>query len=429
LGTELASGDGRRAEYIGTILDIAERNLEGVSEPGAQYLSQYGSGLNSYWLMCRSETAENGANTQIFPKNPETAELFSHAVSSNNQTSAAGEKTASSSGSFILKRYERMKKRRNANKGSLYAFIIMLTAAGLNMIFMSSVNIVNSDNVGIDFLNPYWSRALCEYYGLDSPDEITTAHVNQIYSIELKISEKFEEFKAEYPEAADPDSYALVCVINEGKLPSPDGFSDAVSIKTAEQFGYSYAVDVLPDAIRQDAAELMFPSDSKCRELLGLYQPIDAGTEAVKRFVTYTYSRMISDYGFAVTDGRDEILSGIEQLFEDNGTDYRGNGSLYEALTEMGRSSLSKNSPAAVYTPMYMLKFDTSREQKLDAVNLLYSSGSLDHMLYTSKELDLSDIGLFGGLKVLIFSDGLYTSQPGVYDNEIYAVIGKPPVS
>lgn len=392
-------GDCRRFEYISTILDIAERNLAGIAEPGAQY----GRNFSEREISFRSTELLNRADG----------------------TSSGGGQSNSHSGKFLLKRYENMKKRRAVSNHVLYIFPLMVISAAVNMFLMSSVSVTNRDDPGIDFLNPYFSAVMCEYYGLSDPDEIAESHVNGIYSMEFGISDRFEQYRAvrnDYEEKA-----ALYCVVNEGRLYTAGGLVDGVNLNTVKQNGYRCAVDVLPDVIRADAMKYYLPGDGRDLTVLRLYQRIDAGEAVVEVFTEKMYGALLTEYGLDVHADREEILCAIEQYCAKVGLEYRGNGSVGEALAEIGQAMMSELSPAAVYMPMELLKFDADEEEINRAIEVCCQAGLLKDKLISSPNLDMRDISLFGGLRTLIFKDGLYTEQPGVYDNLVYAVIGEKP--
>ena len=123
-----------------------------------------------------------------------------------------------------------MKKRRAATKQVLYIFPLMVLAAAVNMFIMSSVSVVNRADPGVDLLNPCFSAVLCEYYGLDGPEELALSHVRGIYSLELGISERFEAYKnSPYASVDIPEEEKLlVCLLNEGRVPTADGYADGV---------------------------------------------------------------------------------------------------------------------------------------------------------------------------------------------------------
>lgn len=141
-------GDSMRREYISMILSTAERDLTGKHR-GAEVLSY---------------------------------------LSPNGQA--------------ILRRYYNMKDR-HGRRGIVRAVPPLLIGALLNLCLMSAVRIRSFDDLGIDLADPVLRSAVCDYFELDDPHELTEGHLRQIYSIEFS--------RPGFPE--ERQSYA--CILNE----------------------------------------------------------------------------------------------------------------------------------------------------------------------------------------------------------------------
>ncbi len=152
------TGDRLRGEYIAVILNIAERNLR---------------------------------------KDFQGEEILSY---------------LSPEGSVILRRYRNMQERHD-RRNVVRAVPVLLIGALLNLGAMSGVQIHSFDNLGVDIANPVLEEAVCGYFALENPRELTEDHLRQIYCIEFS--------RPGFPD----DRLTYACTLNEGDVRNFPHFS------------------------------------------------------------------------------------------------------------------------------------------------------------------------------------------------------------
>lgn len=113
----------------------------------------------------------------------------------------------SSDGQAILRRYGNMKKC-HSPKSNAKVVPPLLIGILLNVCFMSAIHIRNLDNCGIDFANPILCEAVCDYFGISSPYDLTEKNLEQIYCIEFA--------RPNFPD----DRLTYACILNEEPLQS-----------------------------------------------------------------------------------------------------------------------------------------------------------------------------------------------------------------
>ncbi|MBQ8513659.1 MAG: M56 family metallopeptidase [Clostridia bacterium] len=219
------TGDGARAEYIAVIIDVAERNLRDD---------------------CRD------------------TDLLS---------------AVSASGAFILERYRNMQNRGNVKNAFAGLLPMFLLTAAVNFALMSVVGVPNISNPGVDIADDFTRAALCGYFGLDDPEELTEAHMAAVYSLAYIVDDHRELL------GEDTDmKFTRRCVINEGLYFTPDGYLAPNRPGEGSQASYS----VLPDAVRADAFDAaLYPvslyemaEDVPCAAYLDVYRLRDDVTDA-----------------------------------------------------------------------------------------------------------------------------------------------------
>ncbi len=212
-------GDSIRSEYISMIIDVAERNLR-----------------------------EDCRGTEILS-------------------------CVSQSGNAIIRRYNNMKERHDKRRNIVRAVPALIVGVLVNMAAMSVVGIKSIDNPGVDLANPFVEAAVCEYFGVDDPHELTENHLNQIYSIEFSLSDY-----REFPEVEVPGRYALACTLNEGFL--WNGIECVPMIHPDNNSRYSY--ELLPRVIRADRFEKRLPNDeNSARMIRSFYKIYEEADEAI----------------------------------------------------------------------------------------------------------------------------------------------------
>lgn len=111
----------------------------------------------------------------------------------------------SSDGQAILRRYQNMKNC-NGKKYHIRAVTPLVIGMILNMWSMSAIHIRSLDNNGIDMANPILCEAVCRYFGLNDPHDLTEENLLQIYCLEFA--------RPYFPE----DRLTYACIINEESL-------------------------------------------------------------------------------------------------------------------------------------------------------------------------------------------------------------------
>lgn len=231
-------GESAISEYMGTIIDIAERNIRN--------------------------------------KNPDA--LIS---------------PISESGEFILKRYSVMKQHTAQNSSVRYALPLISVFLLINIFMMSSVSAKSIDNLGVDIASPLIERALCEYFGISDSHELTEKHISSIYSIEFALSDDIEHL-----ENTDK-SYAVSVILNEGLVFSDNGeFLPPPEYPHSLKFSSG----IFPHIIRADMLECMIPQDPEenrifrsiytltdCESEVPIYVSDDPDEKAVKKYLEAEY--------------------------------------------------------------------------------------------------------------------------------------------
>lgn len=92
------------------------------------------------------------------------------------------------SAGFILNRYKNMKEK-NQGKVRLLPLFTCFSAILASALLFSFITVFNADNPGVDIVNPALESSLCEYFGLDNKNMLSEEHLSQIYSIEFCIDD------------------------------------------------------------------------------------------------------------------------------------------------------------------------------------------------------------------------------------------------
>ena len=94
-----------------------------------------------------------------------------------------------SSAGFILKRYNNMVKEENQNSAKLLSIFPCISAILITTALFSFITVFNADNLGVDIANPALENALCDYFELNDTNMLSEEHLSQIYSIEFYVRE------------------------------------------------------------------------------------------------------------------------------------------------------------------------------------------------------------------------------------------------
>lgn len=152
--------------------------------------------------------------------------------------------SVSAEGAFLLRRYRNMQEpfRKRVTGRLLPVFITGLT---VNLMLMCLAGIPNLSNPGVDVADDLTRDALCAYFGLKDPEDLTEAHMASVYSLEYTLSD--------HRSLTDGAMrFTRKCVVNEGLYPGDNGYLPYILPENGEQAEWS----ILPRAIRSD----MFPS-------------------------------------------------------------------------------------------------------------------------------------------------------------------------
>lgn len=199
LGVLGKTGDGARGDYIAVIIDVAERNLRDD---------------------CRD------------------TDLLS---------------SVSASGAFILDRYRNMQNRDGRKSPLVTLLPVYLVTAAVNFVLMSVLGVPNIANPGVDIADDFTRQALCEYYGLDDPEDLTEAHMAAVYSIEYTLVDHRNLL------GGDTDmKFTRQCVINEGLYLTEDGYLPSILPENGDQASFG----VLPRVIREEMFDpALYPAE------------------------------------------------------------------------------------------------------------------------------------------------------------------------
>lgn len=232
----------------------------------------------------------------------------------------------SESGELILRRYNVMK--HHISQKSCFGHILPLIFVFIliNLFMMSSVSVKNIENLGVDIASPLIERALCEYFGIVNPHDLTEKHISSIYCIEFELSDDIE-----YIENTD-ENYAVSVIFNEGfvcsgeellKLP---GYPDSLKFSSG----------IFPRIIRADMLDLIIPLDSEenrifrntymlaeCEDFVDIYVSNDPSEEVAKKYLESEYKNGELDVFLTdskIVDTRDIALFGELRtlIFSDN---------------------------------------------------------------------------------------------------------------
>ena len=150
----------------------------------------------------------------------------------------------SKSGELLLRRYRMMnqaEKKKNADLG-LIGCIAFATA--VNILLLSSISVANADNMGVDLASPLMEKAVCGYFGIEDPENITEAHINSVYCIEFRLSDLNEELKS------DGRCCLIAAVINEGLVYN----GDVYAAPDENLPDYRLVCDLTEDELHKDAS-------------------------------------------------------------------------------------------------------------------------------------------------------------------------------
>ncbi len=121
--------------------------------------------------------------------------------------------SVSAEGAFILHRYRNMQspEKQRPLRAILPALLGGLAANG---ILMCILGVPNMGNPGVDIEDALTREALCSYFALDDPEELTEAHLAAVYSLEYGISDHRAVLGNTHPMR-----FTRRCMINEGLYP------------------------------------------------------------------------------------------------------------------------------------------------------------------------------------------------------------------
>ena len=159
--------------------------------------------------------------------------------------------SVSAEGAFILRRYRNMQEPsdRKVMKSLAPTFAWGLTA---NVLLMCILGVPNMGNPGVDIADDMTREALCAYFGLDDPEDLTEAHMAAVYSVAYTLSDHRKILGDDHPMR-----FTRKCVINEGLYPGEDGYLPYVLPESRIQAECS----ILPGAVRGDLFHPRLPEE------------------------------------------------------------------------------------------------------------------------------------------------------------------------
>ncbi len=157
--------------------------------------------------------------------------------------------SVSAEGAFILRRYRNMQE---PQKRPVTRYLLPVFACGLlvNLAMMRVVGVPNVGNPGVDIADDLTREALCAYFGLDDPGDLTEAHMASVYSLTYTLSD--------HRALTDGSMrFTRKCVINEGLYPGEDGYVPYILPEDGEQAEWS----ILPGVLRADMLCSRLPAE------------------------------------------------------------------------------------------------------------------------------------------------------------------------
>jgi len=298
------------------------------------------------------------------------------------------------------------------------------------LLFFSAADVSGLENPYVHFTNPYLADVVSEYYGMETPEDLTTEHLADIYCLEFSLSDLiYKENREEFPFAAN--KYPLRCTVNEGKLLCDGVYLDAVMPGTLaftemrEEIRYICSVDIVPIICRRDTLTKYLPEGrAEQQDYLAQYTLADATEEALMRYSSREYMEIISNHDLRPDTDDLHIRDVFEAYFrEKNIGDEVFDDTYSGRLKEWYRDSITAISPCAEYIPLVFLSQSVSPQTMSDLIHHSYESGMLEHRLADRKQIATEDLAMFTGLRTVIFADGLEPEDPNVYTTTSYAVI------
>lgn len=121
--------------------------------------------------------------------------------------------SVSAQGAFILRRYQNM---REPGQRRTFRPVMPLFLSGMaaNFLLMSVLGVPNLKNPGVDIEDDLTREALCGYFGLDDPEDLTEAHMSAVYSLAYTVSDHRSLMGDSHPMR-----FTRTCIINEGLYP------------------------------------------------------------------------------------------------------------------------------------------------------------------------------------------------------------------
>jgi len=158
--------------------------------------------------------------------------------------------SVSASAELILKRFNVIKNQKSEKNSLKYVIPLLVVTVAVNIFFMSSVSVKSIDDLGVDFTSPFMERAICQYFGLKDPDEITESHLEAIYSIEYLLSGDIVHLTRD-----ESNRYALSLIINDGLVYTGEEYIPLPGYNEGEKFTF----EMFPRVIRADMFDRVLP--------------------------------------------------------------------------------------------------------------------------------------------------------------------------
>ncbi|MGN1409308.1 MAG: M56 family metallopeptidase [Eubacteriales bacterium] len=157
----------------------------------------------------------------------------------------------SQSAGFILSRYNNMINEENQNPPKLLSIVSCTSAILISAVMFSFITVFNADNLGVDIANPALENALCDYFELRETSMLSEEHLSQIYSIEFYV---YDGINTEGE--TENKKYAICYSLNESEIYESD--SELTEYDNIFQFSESKTVDTRDIALFHDLRTLIF---------------------------------------------------------------------------------------------------------------------------------------------------------------------------